>query len=136
VLKQVLYWSFTVLLSAWLLAGGIFDSIHAPAAIAILHALGYPAYLCTILGVCKLLAVPALLYPRTRFLREWAYAGITFDALGAFVSHLAVKDGISNAVAPLVMLAFAAGSYFLRPAAYRLHSAAEAPQNTAQRHLA
>jgi hypothetical protein len=135
-LKQVLYWSFTVLLSAWLLAGGIFDSIHAPAAIAILRALGYPAYLGTILGVCKLLAVPALLYPRTRFLREWAYAGITFDALGAFISHLAVKDGISNAGAPLVMLAFACGSYFLRPATYRLRSVAEVPQNTALQHLA
>lgn len=121
-LKRILYWLFTALLAAWLLAGGIFDSTHAPAALAILHRLGYPDYLCTILGPCKLLAIPALLYPRARFLREWAYAGITFDALGAFYSHLAVKDSVGDTVAPLIMLVFAAGSYLLRPEEYRLHS--------------
>jgi len=105
VFKRISYWLFTALLAAWLLAGGIFDVFHLPAANAILQALGYPAYLATILGVCKLLAVPALLYPRTRFLREWAYAGITFD----------------TTIAPLIMLSFATVSYMLRPAAYRLH---------------
>ena len=119
--KQISYWLFTALLTAWLLAGGIFDLLHLPAANEILHALGYPEYLATILGVCKLLAVAALLYPRTRFLREWAYAGVTFDALGAFASHLAMKHSIGATIAPLIMLSFAAVSYLLRPAAYRLH---------------
>jgi len=122
-LRQVFYWLFTVLLVLWLLAGGISDVIHAQFAIAILRTLGYPEYLCTILGVSKLLAVAALLYPRTRFLREWAYAGIVFDALGAFFSHLAVKDGFGATAAPLIMLTFTAGSYLLRPAAWRLHPA-------------
>jgi hypothetical protein len=119
-LQRIFYWVFIVLLCAWLLAGGLFDSAHAPAAIAILHKLGYPDYLGTILGACKLLAVLALLYPRTRFLREWAYAGIAFDALGAVFSHLAMKDSIGEIGTPLLMLAFAAGSYLLRPIAYRL----------------
>ena len=122
-LKHIFYWLFTALVAAWLLAGGIFDSIHAPEALAILHKLGYPDYLCSILGVCKLLALPALFYPRARFLREWAYAGITFDALGAFFSHLAVNDSTGATISPSIMLAFAIGSYLLRPAGYRLHSA-------------
>jgi DoxX-like family len=120
-LKRILYWLFTSLLAAWLLSGGIFDSTHAPAAIAILHKLGYPEYLCTFLGACKLLAIPALLYPRARYLREWAYAGIAFDALGAFFSHLAVRDAAGETAAPLLMLAFAVASYLLRPENYRLH---------------
>ena len=124
--KQISYWFLTALLVAWLLAGGVFDVFHLPAANAILHALGYPEYLATILGVCKLLAVAALLYPRTRFLREWAYAGITFDALGAFASHLAMKHSIGATIAPLIMLSFAAASYWLRPVAYRLHLAMRA----------
>ena len=126
VYKQISYWLFTTLLAAWLLAGGIFDVFHLPAANAILQALGYPAYLATILGVCKLLAVPALLYPRTRFLREWAYAGVTFDTLGAFASHLAMKHSIGATIAPLIMLSFAIVSYMLRPATYRLHPATKA----------
>jgi len=126
VFKRISYWLFTALLAAWLLTGGIFDVFHLPAANAILQALGYPEYLATILGVCKLLGVAALLYPRTRFLREWAYAGITFDTLGAFASHLAMKHSIGATIAPLIMLSFAIVSYMLRPAAYRLHPTTKA----------
>jgi hypothetical protein len=121
--QRVLYWVLIVLLTAWLLAGGLFDLTHAPAAIAILHKLGYPDYLGSFLGVCKLLAILALISPRTRFLREWAYAGIAFDALGATFSHLAVHDSAGEIAAPLIMLTLAIGSYLLRPASYRLRPA-------------
>ncbi len=109
-----------MLLATWLLAGGTFDLARARAAVDILKTLGYPEYLCTILGLCKVLAVMALLDPRTRLLREWAYAGITFDGLGAFVSHLAVRDGLTATAAPLLMLFFAAASYGLRPPNLRM----------------
>jgi hypothetical protein len=125
VAKQILYWSFTGLLVAWLFAGGVFDVAHAKGAVAILTTLGYPAYVCTILGPCKLLAVAALVFPRTLLLREWAYAGITFDMLGAFFSHLAVKDGLAATIAPLILLSFAAASYLLRPAKFRMRSSLE-----------
>jgi len=119
-LRRILYWVFTGLLAAWLLAGGIFDLKHAPGALAILRTLGYPAYLGFILGVAKLLAIAALLYPRAHLLREWAYAGVTFDALGAFFSHVAVSDTPSATMAPVIFLAFAVASYVCRPSAYRL----------------
>lgn len=120
--RQILYWTFTALLASWLLAGGIFDISHAPAAIAILNTLGYPGYLASILGVAKLLAVLTLLYPRAHLLREWAYAGVTFDGLGAFISHVATKHSPGATAAPLIMLTFAAVSYALRPAAYWLQA--------------
>jgi hypothetical protein len=119
---RILYWACSALLAAWLLAGGAADITHTKAAVAILNTLGYPEYLCTILGVSKLLAVVALLHPRTRLLREWAYAGVAFDGLGAFYSHVAVKDAIAPTLAPVVFLAFAAASYLLRPAQYKLIS--------------
>ena len=118
--RQILYWTATLLLAIWLLAGGIFDVTHARAAVDILKTLGYPEYLCTILGVCKLLAVMALLSPRTRLLREWAYAGITFDGSGAFISHLAVRDGMTATAAPLLLLFLAAASYCLRPSKLKM----------------
>ena len=112
------------MLTAWLLVGGVLDSFRGSAPMAILHTLGYPEYLGSIVGAGKLLAVLALLYPRTRFLREWAYAGVTFDALGAFFSHVAVGDGAVAAFAPLLLLAIALLSYQLRPAAWRLYKGA------------
>ena len=79
------YWIFTGLAVLWLAPSGVVDAMRLPAVVAILARLGYPAYLAVILGVCKLLGVAAILYPRTRLLREWAYAGITFNLLGAFI---------------------------------------------------
>jgi len=131
-LQRVFYWVFIVLLTAWLLAGGLFDLSYNPAAVAILHKLGYPDYLGAFLGICKLLAVLALLYPRTRLLREWAYAGIAFDALGAAFSHRMVHDSAGEIAAPLLMLAFAAGSYLLCPAAYRLRPAKDISSHAEQ----
>jgi hypothetical protein len=114
------YWICTGLLVLWLIPNGVLDLMRIPGVIAGLQHLGYPPYLALILGVWKLLAVAAILHPGTRFVREWAYAGITFDMFDAFVSHLAVHDPVPIALAPLVVLAFAAGSYFLRPAKFRL----------------
>jgi apolipoprotein N-acyltransferase len=118
------YWIFTGLAVLWLAPSGVVDAMRIPAVLAILARLGYPAYLSVILGIGKLLAVAALLDPRTRFLREWAYAGLTFDLLGAFVSHLVVHDPVLTALTPLLVLAFVAGSYLLRPDKLKLRATA------------
>lgn len=121
-LKRLFYWISTALLVLWLIAGCFFDLTRAPGALAILRTLGYPAYLCSILVAAKGLAVLALLYPRTRLLREWAYAGIAFDGLGALLSHLAVRDSVGATAAPAIFLGLALASYLLRPAEYRMRS--------------
>ncbi len=90
-----------------------------------LASLGYPAYLMTILGVAKLLGVIALLLPRMPLLKEWAYAGFTFDLLGATASHAFVGDGIGEIMMPLIFLGIAATSYSLRPPTRRLRLAAD-----------
>ena len=118
--KRATYWCVTGLLAAWLILGGVSDIARVSGAREIMKTLHYPYYLLLILGPSKLLAVLALLYPRTRILREWAYAGVTIDGLGAFVSHCMVHDSVPHAVAPLVFLALAAAGYLLRPDALRL----------------
>jgi DoxX-like family len=116
------YWVFMALTALWLVSGGILDLMRAPAVAAILRRLGYPIYVCTILGSCKILAVAALLRARNPLLRECAYAGITFLLMGAFLSHLAVHDTVGATAAPVTLLALAAGSYLVRPAHYRLRA--------------
>jgi hypothetical protein len=122
--KRYGYWICTILAMLWLAPSGIADAMRLPAVVAILARLGYPAYVGIILGVCKLFGIAAILYPRTRLLREWAYAGFTFDLLGGFVSHLAVHDPLLTALTPLFVLAFVAGSYLLRPDHLKLRAAA------------
>lgn len=126
--KRIWYWIFTVLMALWLTPSGLVDVFGASLAVKILAHLGYPAYLGYILGTAKLLAMVAILYPGTqagaRLLREWAYAGLTFDLIGAFISHLCSHDPITTALAPVLVLGFVAGSYLLRPEKYRLHATA------------
>jgi uncharacterized membrane protein YphA (DoxX/SURF4 family) len=123
VAKRIGYWVLTVLMALWLVPSGILDLAGFPAFIQILTQLGYPTYVAYVLGTGKLLGVAAILYPRTRLLREWAYAGITFDLIGAIVSHAASHDPVPNALAPVLVLAFATGSYLLRPDEYKLRAA-------------
>lgn len=87
--------------------------------------LGYPEYLMTILGVAKISGVIALLIPGLPLLKEWAYAGFTFDILGASASHAFVGDPVGEILIPLVLLTICIASYCWRPPSRRLESSHE-----------
>jgi len=52
------------------------------------------------------------LVPRFPRLKEWAYAGLIFDLVGAFYSHLSVGDGLGNWLFSIIGLVLVIGSYF------------------------
>jgi uncharacterized membrane protein YphA (DoxX/SURF4 family) len=85
--------------------------------------LGYPAYFLTILGALKILGALVILVPGFRRLKEWAYAGLMFDVLGAVLSRLAMGDPAAMLVVPLLVGALALFSWALRPAARTLPDA-------------
>ena len=119
--KRVIgYWLLTGLFCLAMGAGGTMNLMRADVQKEAMTALGYPEYLMTILGVAKLLGVIALLIPGVPLLKEWAYAGFTFDLLGASASHAFVGDPIAETIVPLVVLGLAVGSYCLRPESRRL----------------
>jgi len=108
---KLTYWIPTVLIALMMTAGGFGDALCTDSALAVMHQLGYPDYFTSLLGVAKLLGVAALLLPVPRVLREWAYAGFTFDVLGATVSLLAVGEAPLGALAPLFALGLILLSY-------------------------
>ena len=114
------YWSATGLFCAVLLFSGVGHLTRIEMIREGMTHLGYPVYVMTILGIAKLLGVAALLIPGKPLLKEWAYAGFTFNLLGATVSHLFAGDPFSETVRPAVLLLVGAASYFLRPASRRL----------------
>lgn len=110
-----LYWiiSFPVLLET---AVGIqWDLARTPYVIDVLTRLGFPPYLATILGISKILALVALLMPRTPRLKEWAYAGLLFVYVGAAACHVAVGDALGAVLTPLVLAVITLASWALRP---------------------
>jgi len=109
------YWVTTELLAAAFLAAGAAELASEPRAVAATLALGYPAYLLTLLGAWKVLSIPALLAPHLPRLKEWTYAGIFFDLTGAAASHAFSADSPGKIATPLVLLIIAAASWALRP---------------------
>ncbi len=118
------YWIATGLFCAVLLFSGVAHLARAEAMVESMTHLGYPVYVMTLLGIAKLLGVAALLIPGKPRLKEWAYAGFTFDLLGATASHGFAGDPLSEAIRPVILLALCILSYFLRPAFRRLPATA------------
>jgi uncharacterized membrane protein YphA (DoxX/SURF4 family) len=115
------YWVATGLLAAAMAAGGVFDLLGSEQIVEAMTHLGYPAHLATLLGIAKLLAVATILAPGFPRLKEWAYAGITIDLVGAAWSHAHAGDSVGEfAPAIIVHLGVLFTSYFLRPDSRRL----------------
>jgi uncharacterized membrane protein YphA (DoxX/SURF4 family) len=111
-----LYWIVTGLMAAFMLMASIPDILRIPQAVQIFTHLGYPTYLLPFIGIAKTLGVLVVLLPGFSRLKEWAYAGLVFDLIGALYSHLSVGDPPSAWAMPIVGLVLVAGSYWL----YRL----------------
>ncbi len=110
---KIAYYVVTVLFTAFIAFGSVFDILAVPAARDMMIHLGYPIYLLYIVGWAKILGVIGVWQPKFPALREWAYAGIAFDLIGALISHLAVGDGPQGWLAPLVPLIMLTVSYLL-----------------------
>ncbi len=108
---KIAYWIFTGLMTAALGVGAAYDAASAPEAVAHVAHLGYPAYLVPFLGVAKLAALLVILVPGLRRLKEWAYAGLVIDLVGAAYSHFAVGDGPEMWGAILGLLLVVMGAY-------------------------
>jgi hypothetical protein len=107
-----IYWISTGLLALGMVGAGVQELRHAPDLVEAAAALGYPEYLLTILGIAKLLGAPVLIAPQFRVLKEWAYAGFTFDFSGALISHVTVGDPLEVVAPSAVCLVILSISYF------------------------
>ena len=119
-LETKAYWTATGLFCLILLFSGIAHFTHVEFIVEAMAHLGYPLYFMTVIGLAKILGVAALLAPGRPLLKEWAYAGFTFNLLGATASHAFSGDPMSEAIRPFLVLFLLAASYRLRPDARRL----------------
>ncbi|HEY8397630.1 MAG TPA: DoxX family protein [Flavihumibacter sp.] len=121
---KIIYWASTVFL---FLFEGVMPALtgHTEMAKEGIRHLGYPDYFGTMLVVAKVLGAIAITLPFTPArLKEWAYAGLFFDFISAFISHWVVSGFGSMLVMPLVLMLIWAASYF---SYHRLKSNAPAP---------
>lgn len=109
---KIVFWVTTTLI---FLFEGVLPALtsHTELAKEGVRHLGYPAYFGTMLLLFKVPGVFALILPQVSGrIKEWAYAGFTFDFLAASYSHTAVDGFGGQTVFPLVVLAILGVSYW------------------------
>ncbi|RYZ46114.1 MAG: DoxX family protein [Sphingobacteriales bacterium] len=100
---NVAYWIFTGLLIVLMGMGSISNITNDPDAVkVVVDHLHYPTYFLPFIGVAKLLGAIALLIPGFPRIKEWIYAGFTFDLVAAMYSFIMVGDP-PQAWAPIII---------------------------------
>jgi len=108
---KIIFWISTIII---FLFEGVMPALTSQTEMAkegIRH-LGYPSYFGIMLTVFKVLGSLAITIPQVPArVKEWAYAGLSFDFISAFISYWAV-DGLNMlALFPIVVLAILMVSY-------------------------
>ncbi|WDO12418.1 DoxX family protein [Flavobacterium sp. WW92] len=108
---KIIFWITTILI---FLFEGVMPALTSQTELAKegMRHLGYPEYFGIILTVFKVLGALVLIIPAApKRLKEWAYAGFTFDFLGASASYIAVEGFGFAAIFPLIVLGVLMLSY-------------------------
>jgi len=87
---KIIYWSATILFAGFMLMSGISDILLEEETVQFITKLGYPVYFISFIGFAKTLGSIAILIPGFKKIKEWAYAGLIFDLIGATYSNLMV----------------------------------------------
>ena len=115
--NKIIYWVFTGLFTVGMFSSGLQQLFRQKEMVDMIVALRYPLYFMTILGIWKILGVIAILIPRFKLLKEWAYAGFFFAMTEALVSHLASGDySVKGLIGPFFQTIFIILSWYFRPA--------------------
>ena len=112
--QKIIFWTTTTIIFLMEAVMPLSTLVFAPDQFNVgTKPLGYPDYFAYALIICKALGALALMLPviSTR-VKEWAYAGLTFNLLFATYSHLVVDKNMGYIIMPLVVLIILALSYF------------------------
>jgi hypothetical protein len=108
---KIAYWIFTILLVALMLLSAFSTFRETPEGIEMMKHIGFFYGILRLLSVAKILGVIAILVPGFPRLKEWAYAGFTFDLIGAVYAGLYAGDPLVQWLPVFLGLVFVFGSY-------------------------
>lgn len=100
---KITYTVLLVLFSIMMLMDGVAGILQVEDGKKAFDQLGYPYYLMTIVGISKILGIIGLWQP-SKTIKEWAFAGFTFNLLGASASWALSGGPIGFVAIPLIML--------------------------------
>src|SRR4051812_44681096 len=114
--NNIIFWTATIIIFLFEGLMPLSTLLFAPEyATAGTKPLGYPDYFAHALIVFKVLGATSLIIPKlSERVKEWAYAGLTYNIIFAVISHVAVDGFIAVSFFPLLILGMLALSYVYR----------------------
>ena len=125
--RKIAYWASTALVAVSLL-GALTYLTGSEQVVSGFARAGYPQHLRIVLGIVKPAAAVVLLLPGLPLLKEWAYAGVTFAWIMAFISAYSIGEAVQTLAMPPVLLALLVVSYVTRPEGRRLAQSSTASE--------
>jgi len=92
--KKIIYWVATVVLCGIMLYSAQMYFRNTEMVEGFFKNLNYPSYFVIPLAVLKVLGVTMILWRKSQWLTEWAYAGFFFDLVLATAAHHYAGHGI------------------------------------------
>ncbi len=109
-IQKAIYWISTLLLCGIMLFSATMYFTKTEMIEGFFESFNYPSYIVIPLAVAKVLAIIMILWRKSAWLTEWAYAGLFFDMVLATTAHLHANDG--GATLALIGLLSLTLSYF------------------------
>jgi len=107
---KIIYWAATIFLCLLMLYSSSMYFTKTEMVKDFFESLSYPTYIVIPLAVAKTLGVIIILWRKSVWLTEWAYAGFFFDMVLASFAHYFANQGIGLSVYGLILLII---SYYL-----------------------
>lgn len=108
---KIIFWIFTGIVIITMGIFSVFNVIGTEDSVKVFTGLQYPLYIMPFLGIAKILGTIAIVIPGYPRVKEWAYAGLTFDVLGAWYSAIALGTPFAQHIFMGMFLIPIIGSY-------------------------
>lgn len=110
---NIAYYIVTGMLTLGLGLGAVANLMSSQESLEVYRAIGMPDYLPPFLGLAKILGLIAIWIPGYPRIKEWAYAGLFYDLLGATYGGIVAGPEPMEASFIIILIGFVLASYFL-----------------------
>ena len=108
------YTILKVIFSAFMLFSAIGELTINETVVHSMEIIQMPVYLLYLLGVLKISGIIALWFSPYKWIKEWTYAGFTFDFIGAIIGFVATRNLVMpDIIMALVGLMLCLSTYYL-----------------------
>ncbi len=109
---KIAYWVFTVLMAAAMIFSSVGMVSPNPDSVNLFNQIRFPEYMIPFIGWAKIIGVLVVLIPGNWRIKEWAYAGLTFDVIGAMYCFMAIGLPFTDWAPMFVFVLLIAASYY------------------------